>query len=493
MPPMPASTPDDAARSIPAMRRTAPPRGRGEDQGGAGVGAVRRRLAERIGADRFERWIAPATVEVEGGLLRIEADSALAARWLESHLAEDLRDVARAVLGDDARVEVRARAARPAALRAAPAPRVEPASEESVRTAPRGPRLRSLDEFVVGESNRLAIGAARRFVEEPEAAAASPLFLHGECGVGKTHLLQGICRAWAERTGRVGTVRYVTGEQFTNEYIAAVRRGEIEAFRRRIRRLDLLAIDDVHFLSNKTRTQSEFLHTLDAIGLGGARIVLASDEHPRHIRRFSRGLVSRFLSGLVVRIDRPDRATRVAIVRRLCAERDIPVTDGAVEIVASRCVGSVRELEGAVTKLDALRSLVAPEGEAGEVGAAMAEQLLRDHAWKPPVPVRLGTILEAVCSRTGAVRNDVLGTSRHRRAVLARALVAHLGRELTAHSYPEIARSLGRTYHSTIHAAAQRLRRQMDEGQEADLADGRRVSVRELVDQLRHDVTSATA
>jgi chromosomal replication initiator protein len=295
-------------------------------------------------------------------------------------------------------------------------------------------------------------------------------------------------------------VRYVTGEQFTNEYIASIRNNTVDEFRRRIRKLDLLAIDDVHFLANKMRTQSEFLHTLDAIDLTGSRVVLASDEHPRLIKKFSQALISRFLSGMVVQVGRPDRQTRIAIIRRLAEARNLPMQDAAVEAVASRCVGSVRELEGAVTKLAALRSVAcelatdgtAPE-TAGKVGLVLVEQLFNDQAWHPPTPVRIGAVIDVICRRVGISRNDLMGSSRHRRIVLGRALVAFLGREMTSHSYPEIARALGRSYHSTIHTAEQRLRRQMEAGETVDLAENEStLPVRELVDQLRHEITRTT-
>jgi chromosomal replication initiator protein len=254
--------------------------------------------------------------------------------------------------------------------------------------------LRRLEDFVVGESNRLAFAAACRVVDIDDGHGLSVLFVHGECGVGKTHLLQGICRRSIERTGRPGSVRYVTGEQFTNEFIAAVRTNTLDAFRARMRKLDLLAIDDVHFLSNKVRTQSEFLYTLDAIGLGGAKIVMASDDHPRHIKRFNQALVSRFISGMVVKVDRPDRCTRLELIRRLASVRSLSLNDAAVDTIAGQCVGSVRELEGAITRLAAVTTLLhephvngaaAPNGGNGHapaagangaIGAVLAQQVI---------------------------------------------------------------------------------------------------------------------
>jgi len=222
------------------------------------------------------------------------------------------------------------------------------AGSAGIGHAPRSTTLRRLEDFVVGESNRLAFAASLQ-VADGASDAPGILFLHGDCGVGKTHLLQGIVRRRTQRAPRQ-VVRYVTAEHFTNEYIAAVRDGSLDQFRKRLRRVDLLAIDDIHFFANKSATQAEFLHTIDAIDLTGARVALVSDEHPRHIRKFSQSLVSRFLSGMVVRVERPDRDTRSQLVRRLARERGLDLTAAAEDLVAGRCAGSIREIEGAITR-----------------------------------------------------------------------------------------------------------------------------------------------
>jgi chromosomal replication initiator protein len=346
----------------------------------------------------------------------------------------------------------------------------------------RSQSFRRLEDFVVGESNRLAFAASEQF-GDGSAEAPSILFIHGECGVGKTHLIQGICRRRLERAPRQ-VIRYVTAEQFTNEYIASVRAGTLDDFRKRLRRVDLLAIDDIHFFANKTATQAEFLHTIDAIDLTGARIALVSDEHPRHIRRFSQSLVSRFLSGMVVKIERPDRSTRVELVRRLARDRGLDLTTAAEDAVAGRCAGSIREVEGAITRLGALVEL---DGLRGQIGPGTVERLLGDEAnlATGAQPIRLGKIVEGVCERLRVSREDLLGSGRHARTVVARGMVAHLARELTTHSYPEIARALGRDTHSAVHTAAKRLRAMIDADER--ISSGGE-SVREVVDQLRHDL-----
>jgi chromosomal replication initiator protein len=487
---------------------------------------IRKAIVESLGAKKFEVWFGRTELTLETpDRLAILTDTAFVSKWISTHYTEMLEAIARDCLGDEAAVTVRAQstdadtaehragAANPDAESRSPARRT---TERSTRTedrdnvsrpsvASRLQNLKRLDDFVVGPCNRLAYAAARRLVDEPSSTGASPLFVHGECGVGKTHLLQGVCRRFIDRHGRAPRVRYVTGEQFTNDFILAIRNGELESFRRSLRRVDLLAIDDVHFLSNKSRTQSEFLCTLDAIDLAGARVVLASDEHPRHIRRFSQALVSRFMSGMVVQVDRPDRETRLAIIRSLAHERGLSVADAAAEEIAGRCVGSIREIQGVIAKLAALLSIQhqlplgpragARGGEDGQsIGSVLVQQLFQDDGWQPTAPVRIQTIIDVVVDRMGIQKSDLMGSGRHRRVVLGRAMVAYLGRRMTTMSYPELARALGRSYHSTIHTAEQRLERQLEAKATIELDRGApAVDVADFVDDVRHRIMRAAA
>ncbi len=468
---------------------------------------VAKELERSIGLHKYDMWFAPLTrLSVQGDRLEVATDSPFAASWIENHFASDLEGAARRALGERAHLEIRVApemfhpddATPPTTGNGAPPPKRRPRATNGIASRPKRSRrsggLRRLEDVVVGPSNKLAYSAARRLCEEPDGGLTSPLFIHGECGVGKTHLLQGICQRYADLSGHWGSVRFVTGEQFTNEYITAIRHNAVDAFRKRSRTRELLAIDDVHFLSNKVATQSEFLHTIDAMDLSGARIVLASDEHPRTIKRFSQALISRFLSGMVVKIDRPDREMRVKLIERFAASRSLHLSEAAIDAIADHHVGSVRELEGAVTKLAALRAMAAPGTSNGVVGLTLVEQLLRERAWRPATPVRIATVIDTVCRRLSITRGDLLGPRRHRRVVLARGLIAHLGRELTTLSYPELAEALGRAHHSTMHTAARRLREQLGRQEMIEMGNGGgTMALRELVDDLTHEVLRATS
>ncbi|MGA0285874.1 MAG: DnaA ATPase domain-containing protein [Phycisphaerales bacterium] len=482
-------------------------------------------LARRIGPQRFDMWFGGGTrLELRDDALEVITPSPYAAEWIKRHFTEALQGVAADTLGlgDAARIRVRAVADAPGRPRAeggeadASKSRSETSANSTAserpdaradadgpggrpalpRRRPSSERWRRLDDFVVGPSNTLAFEIARR-TADGGAGAERMLFLHGECGVGKTHLLQGICRRRHERsTDRIqaARVRYTTGEQFTNEFIAAVRGGSVDAFRRRFRGLDVLAIDDVHFLSNKTATQGEFLHTLDAIGLGGATVVLASDEHPRQIGRFNRSLVSRFLAGMVVELDPPDRETRRQLLRRLLAARGFEATEAAEEAIVGRYVASARELEGVAAKLTALSALDEgsrprqPSATSGRMtlGMVLVERLLEeDRRATRRTPVRLGAIVDAVASAFDVGREDLLSASKHRAASEGRGVVVMLARRLTTLSYPEIARGLGRRNHSAIHAAERRIRTAIETG------DRSAEALRERIDRMAHELVRA--
>ncbi|MBL0926658.1 MAG: AAA family ATPase [Phycisphaerales bacterium] len=498
--------------------------GAGRDERGA---MLERRLAVRIeravGHDKFRRYFeGAARFRLVGHGVEVAVPTAFHAQWLGRHFGDCVAEAVRAEAGaaevrwladpaafDAAEVNAhaveRASAAETAvgAAGATPADRAAGATPPAPAAGRPAGRLRSgerqarehrrsLEEFIVGRSNRLAFNAALALAESRAEAGFRVLFLHGDCGVGKTHLLQGVADRY-ERTHPGGKVRCITGERFANEYIASVHAGTIDSFRRRYRGLDLLCIDDVHFLGGKEKTQSEFLHTFNALELGGARVVIASDGGPRQIASLSQQLVSRFMSGMVVQIDRPERALREAIAREIARRRGLDLDPSAVEIVVNESHGSVRELEGALARVEALVRLVpgvTPADARGVITGGVVRTALGE-AGQPRLrrPVRVGTVIEAAAEAFGVTPSDVLGTGRHKRVVLARAVAAYLARTMTSHSFPEIARALGRVHHSTIVTAFQRLARQIEAGEVCDAGpefDG--VALADLCDRVKAEV-----
>lgn len=358
-----------------------------------------------------------------------------------------------------------------------------------------------LEDFVVGASNRIAFAAAQRLAEGDASSACSPLFIHGGCGLGKTHLLQGIANRFRQLHPR-GRVVYYPAEVFTNEFVTAVQGGSMNAFRKIFRSADLLCIDDVHFVAGKEATQNELLHTLDAIGVGHARIVMASDSHPRSIRKFSEALVSRLVCGAVVRLDAPELDLRARIIERLAKRRGLPLAAGASRMIAEHggSAGeptSVRDIEGMLTQIEAvwklLPELSTAEGLIGAIVVQHAMDMRRQGVSSTRTghqkPVQLETILHVVCTELDVQMNELVGQGRHRRVVLARSMAVFLAREMTTRSYPEIATAMARPSHSTIVSAFTRVSRQLAEGKPVAVGcrhDG--LTLRALADRLADEV-----
>lgn len=492
---------------------------------------IAKRLARNIGDRKFSLWFdqsARLEYHDHDNTLRVAVPSSFAANGIKRQFEQHLRHAATEELGQDVGLDLEidpkrfdkplespATAKRPSGPAQAGSVGRPRFSETGVRPQSKHTptfRHRKLEDFIVGPCNELAYAAARRVIQE-DASHAHPLFIHGGCGLGKTHLLQGICAALLERAaaeGRTPRVRYTTGEQFTNEYITAIRTNKLDAFRRSIRMLDLLAVDDVHFLATREKTQQEFLHCFDRIELGGARVVLASDNHPKLIKQFSEALVSRCVRGLVVQVQPPCAETKRLLVEALAERRGLLLQPTVAEAIvdqlqsieglargASAGGGSVREIEGLLTKLHALSTLpgggVNGSSSSGVVGHALLHRLF-DHDTTAPrrKPVRFETVMDAVTAELAVTPSQVMGRSRHRQIVLARSLVIYLTRDLTSMSYPEIARAMGRCNHSTIITACQRMKRQIDTN-EPMLLQGQptQITPKVLSDRLRRAVLKA--
>jgi chromosomal replication initiator protein len=457
---------------------------------------VAERLRRECGAGRFERCFGCTQLEVRAdGALLVRTPSEMYGKWLAGRFLEALRSAA-AAEGATGGVVFEHAPAEPAPEvgRAAPIA----ATKREATPAPARPAARvrySLDEFVVSDGNRLGHAMAVRLADPSAAPPSTLLFLHGPCGVGKTHLLSGLAERF--RSSRSGArVRVFTGEEFTNQYIASVRTGRIEEFRASIRKADLLCIDDVHFLAGKAGTQQEFMHTFDALDLGGSRVALASDAAPRDIENLSARIVSRCMSGMVVEVKPPDDATRRVIIGRLASRQGVRLDPSAIDLIAASCPGSVRDAEGVLTTIRAILAVMPEAAPDGVAGAALVRRALGGRAAEGRLrrPVRVPAIAEIVCRSLGVDLEDIRRRSRHRRVVLARSLVAFLARELTTQSYPEIAQAIGCGSHSTMIEGVARMKRMLSAGEACDGdAHGTPVPAADLVDRLRRAVASSAA
>ena len=297
--------------------------------------------------------------------------------------------------------------------------------------------------FVTGPCNRLA-HAASIAVSEAPGRSYNPLFVHGDVGLGKTHLLQGICHA-IDHGHEPSNILYLTGEDFTNHFLEAVECGALHDFRHRYRHVDILIIDDIQFLADRERSQEEFFHTFNTLYQEQKQIVLASDAPPREIPSLENRLVSRFYWGLVARIDKPCLETRMAIIRKKARLRCIELPENVVHLVASRVQSNTRELEGAITKLDLLS-----HQHGGVIDEALAVEALEGMPELQRPNITIGQIIEVVTVHYGVKVSDLQSKRRTKSIALPRQVAMYLGRQNTSLSLEEIGGYFGGRDHTTV-------------------------------------------
>jgi len=313
------------------------------------------------------------------------------------------------------------------------------------------------ETFVIGASNRFAHAAAVAVAEAP-AKAYNPLFIYGESGLGKTHLLHAIGAYAKELYGSV-RVRYVSSEEFTNDFINSIRDDKASVFQRRYRDLDVLLVDDIQFLENKERTQEEFFHTFNTLYNANKQIVISSDRPPKQLTTLEDRLRSRFEWGLITDIQPPELETRIAILRKKAAQDKLNAPDDVLEYIASKISSNIRELEGALIRVTAFASL-----NRQPVDMGLAEIVLKDLIPDQAGPeITSSTIMAQTASYFSLTLEDLCGTSRSRVLVNARQIAMYLCRELTDLSLPKIGQTFGGRDHTTVMHADRKIRQLMAE------------------------------
>lgn len=453
------------------------------------IKAVQQRIAEKIGDSQYQVWFHGATrLTMNEDHFEIAAANPFISNWIEGHYHPAIAESVSEVFGrrHTLRFQIDGSLVKPAA-RTAPAPQKQQRVLTSLKRTPSQPKSRlgqplklTLDAFVVGAKNQLAYNAAKSVIDE-EHCPFNPLFLHGGYGVGKTHLLQGICNA-------MGTDRpdcrwtYLSAEDFANQYVVALKTRKLEAFRNRFRNMDLLVIDDIHFLANKKAMQEEFLHTFNSIDLAGKQVILASDAHPKEISQLCEKLVSRFVSGMVVRMDAPDFEMRTRICARRAKSMKLNLTQEVIEYVAGSISANVRELEGALVKLAAFASLAG-----GSITPAVARQVLAEHIARTDPVVHSCDITSTAAAFFGVSVNDIHSAKKDRTISLARSFGMYLTRRFTKMSYPEIGKSMGNKNHATVILACRKIEEALAANAEMKwrTADGWRIAgAKDILDTL---------
>jgi chromosomal replication initiator protein len=315
----------------------------------------------------------------------------------------------------------------------------------------------TFETFVIGSSNRFAHAAAVAVAEAP-AKAYNPLFVYGDSGLGKTHLLHAIGH-YAQSLYQGIRVRYVSSEEFTNDFINMIRDGKQDGFRRRYRDVDVLLVDDIQFLENKEGTQEEFFHTFNTLHNASKQIVISSDRAPKRLVTLEDRLRSRFEWGLLTDVQPPELETRIAILRKKAVQEGLNAPPEALEYIASRISTNIRELEGALIRVTAFASL-----NRQSVDLQLAEIVLKDLIPEAQGPeITASTIMGQTASYFGLSIDDLCGTSRSRVLVTARQIAMYLCRELTDLSLPKIGQQFGGRDHTTVMHADRKIRSLMAE------------------------------
>jgi chromosomal replication initiator protein len=313
------------------------------------------------------------------------------------------------------------------------------------------------ETFVIGSSNRFAHAASVAVAESP-AKAYNPLFIYGSSGLGKTHLLHAIGH-YATTLGTARSVRYVSTEEFTNDFINSLRDDKTQAFQRRYRDVDILLIDDIQFLETRERTQEEFFHTFNTLHNSNKQLVITSDRSPKQLATLEDRLRTRFEWGLLADIQPPDLETRIAILQKKAAQERLSAPADVLEFIASRISSSIRELEGALIRVTAFASLTR-----SPVQLSLAEEVLRDFIPDGTGPeINSDQIMASTADYFGVSLEDLRGHSRSRVLVNARQVAMYLCRELTDLSLPRIGQAFGGRDHTTVMHADRKIRQQMAE------------------------------
>jgi chromosomal replication initiator protein len=454
---------------------------------------LRQRARQVLPEQTYRTWLEPTdAIALEGDTLVIGAPDQFSADWNDSKHADLLATFAPVALGHPMKIRFKVHEERMGRVQMdmfvapPPAPTVaSPAVQPSRTSTPLNPRY-TFDHFVIGKSNDVAAAAAQAAAQAP-GKVYNPLFIYGETGLGKTHLMQGIAHELLRRTPTL-RIAYVGTEQFTNEFISAIQTGQMGDFRRRFREIDLLLVDDVQFLKGKESTQEEFFHTFNAIYEAGRQIVLNSDRPPREIPGLESRLVSRFEWGMVANVDSPDFEHRIAILKKKASldHLELTIPDEVIEFIAQHVKSSVRELEGSIIKLLAYASL-----KHRDISVDLAREALRDKLRGastadfpdvPPTTITVATIQQVVAREWGVTPDGLRSKTRTKQLTVPRQVAMSLCRELLALQLVEIGNAFGGRDHSTVIHSLERVAEDMA----ADASFTERVlKVRGMLETLR--------
>ncbi|CAN5829426.1 chromosomal replication initiator protein DnaA [soil metagenome] len=425
--------------------------------------AVLDRVSEHINTPSFKVWFeGTQPLNLADEQLEISVPNSFAKEYIESRFRPILEEALASVLDrDDATLVVSITGQRSPATEGNGAGADAAESVLKSRKPVSSKERYTFDSFVIGAGNRFAHAATLAVAETP-GVVYNPLFIYGGVGLGKTHLLRAV-GAYVEDQDPSLRLRYVTCEQFTNDFINSMRDNEPLAFQKRYREKDVLLVDDIQFLENKVETQEAFFHTFNSLYEENKQIVIASDRHPKYIQTLENRLISRFEWGLVTDIQPPDLETRIAILRKKAMMDNLEVDDEVLTFIASKVSTNIRELEGALVRILAYASLYGRQ-----VSVPLAEEVLRDilpDSDYREIPVEL--IQHEVCRYFGVAKQDLIGASRTKAFAYPRQVAMYLCREMTDESLPKIGKAFGGRDHSTVMHATSKISKLINNDRDA--------------------------
>lgn len=400
-------------------------------------------IKDSVGQTSYDTWFSPLRVSEKGeGVLSIEAPDEFFKNWIEEHYTNIITRSLTGEAGRTITIEFLVNTNLLSAPTQEKLSRLEESFTPTNKQSNLNPRFQ-FEHFVVGPSNRFAFAAAQAVAQNP-AKAYNPLFIYGPVGLGKTHLLQSITHAIRQQHPTL-KITYLSSEQFTNELINAIKHKSTESFRQKYRHVDVLLIDDIHFIAGKESTQEEFFHTFNALHDARKQIIICSDRPPKDIAHLEERLVSRFAWGLIADVQAPDFETRAAILRKKSELESVSVSDDVVMFIAEQIKTNIRELEGALIRVVAYAIL-----EGKPVTLQVAKQVLKDMVIENKKVISLLDIQQQVAAYFKIPATELKTKKRNKQVVLPRQVAMYLSRKLTTHSLPEIGAAFGGKDHTTI-------------------------------------------
>ncbi len=431
-------------------------------------------IREKTGNPSFETWFSSLRVKEKGPTsLILEAPDEFFKNWVAEHYLDLINECLKKVAGKDIQIEFSVNSQ----LVESETKTVLNKFESKFRDVPlesasANPRF-TFDAFVVGPSNRFAHAASLAVAESP-AKAYNPLFIYGGVGLGKTHLMQAVANLLHAKNPQIKSC-YITSERFTNELIEAIQHHSTPQFRKKYRNIDVLMIDDIHFIAGKESTQEEFFNTFNVLFDSHKQIIISSDRQPKEIAKLEERLSSRFSWGLITDIQPPDLETRIAILRKKVEREPINVPDEVINFIAQEINTNIRELEGALIRVVAYSLL-----EEKEVSLGLTKEVLKDLVKESQRKITLDSIQKKVAQFFDLEAPDIKSKKRTKNIVLPRQIAMYLTRELTSLSLPEIGNGFGGKDHTTVLHSWNKIKGELNENHQL------KETVDKLIKQIKY-------